>query len=580
MHDDVFGIVGSVLAGAFEIEAVVAEGGYAVVYRAQHGGFRAPVALKCLKVPERLAPRQQRLFLDQFRVEAELMFRLSASTPNVVRPLHVDAFVTESGRFVPFIALEWLEGKTLDAMIVERSVANLPPIALEPLIQLLTPVARALERAHNFVGPEGAMSIVHRDLKPENIFVAEVAGEQVVKILDFGIAKAMSVASQAAGRVSSGPSGGDAFTPAYGAPEQWLPKRFGQAGPWTDVWGLALCMVEALVGHPVIEGDTTVMMATVLDPVRRPTPGTEGAAINDTAEAVFLRALALDPRKRYASVASFWEDLLHAAGMVPGTGVAAVGRPSMRARPASDPVEAVIPDLELDSAALLPVPSRVPESVSRASQSSVHELELEYDLAAAPIALELDTDELLDARRSSGRWSPSSAPRPSFPSGSLEPSMPSSPPRGTRVSYAPQASTPATPPRVSLRSAPGAELSLGAMPNVAVRASPFPRASSVHPAQPSGLGQAPEAAEQEQAPGTATSRREATLIQRVWPGATLLAGSVIVTLADQMYASHTGSVFSIGPIRVVWIAGLLMVAGLALLVYRLLPRRDRATPFR
>ena len=78
----VFGIVGSTQAGAFRVEEAVAEGGFAVVYRAYHTAFRAPVALKCLKVPSMLSDRQKDEFLEQFRAEAELLFRLSARIPS------------------------------------------------------------------------------------------------------------------------------------------------------------------------------------------------------------------------------------------------------------------------------------------------------------------------------------------------------------------------------------------------------------------------------------------------------------------------------------------------------------------
>src|SRR4051812_30646532 len=106
MASDVFGIVGTTQAGLFHVERVVAEGGFGVVYRAQHGAFRAPVALKCLKVPESMTPEQRAQFLEKFREEGELLFRLSALIPTVVRPLHVDALTLADGRLVPFLALE------------------------------------------------------------------------------------------------------------------------------------------------------------------------------------------------------------------------------------------------------------------------------------------------------------------------------------------------------------------------------------------------------------------------------------------------------------------------------------------
>lgn len=313
MTDDVFGIVGKKIAGAYEVDRAVAEGGFGVVYRAHHRGFRADVALKCLKIPQQLSSEQHALFLEQFRREAELLFKLSASIPTVVRPLHVDAFTSRHGDFVPYIVLEWLEGETLDAVMNRRFASGEGPYSLQEVLDLLTPVARALERAHNFVGPEGPISVVHRDLKPENIFVANVAGQRQVKILDFGIGKAKSVASQVAGRQSQTQAGFSPFTPAYGAPEQWVPKTYGQTGPWTDVYGLALVVVEMLAGHAVLEGDHAAIMGTTLDPQRRPTPRSEGVAINDAVEAVCLRALALDPRQRYQEAGEFWDALEAAA---------------------------------------------------------------------------------------------------------------------------------------------------------------------------------------------------------------------------------------------------------------------------
>src|SRR6476619_3919737 len=128
--EDVFGIVGTTQAGNFRVERVVAEGGFGVVYRAQHGGFRAPVALKCLKVPEAMTQLQRNVFLEKFREEAELLFRLSAAIPEVVRPLHVDVLKQKDGRFVPFLAMEWLEGEALDAVILRRCEQGLAPLGL------------------------------------------------------------------------------------------------------------------------------------------------------------------------------------------------------------------------------------------------------------------------------------------------------------------------------------------------------------------------------------------------------------------------------------------------------------------
>ena len=317
---DVFGIVGTTQAGNFHVERVVAEGGFGVVYRAQHGAFRAPVAIKCLKIPEQMTKQQRAVFLEKFREEAELMFRLSAAITEVVRPLHVDVLQLPDGRFVPFLALEWLEGESLDGIITRRREQGQAPLGLHKIVKMLRPVASALSRAHRFPGPQGAISIIHRDLKPENIFVASIGGSESMKILDFGIAKAKRAASQAVGRITGRSLEEDesaSFTPAYGAPEQWSPKTYGETGPWTDVWGLALTLVEALCGMPPIDGDTYVMRRTCLDDKRRPTARNLGADVPIEVDRVIERALMVDPRKRFNDIETFWSELEISMGLEP-----------------------------------------------------------------------------------------------------------------------------------------------------------------------------------------------------------------------------------------------------------------------
>jgi serine/threonine-protein kinase len=233
MAEDYFGIVGST-QGPFHVKEVVAEGGFGVVYRAYHEAFQSDVALKCLKIPIQMDDENQQEFLAKFKEEGALLFKLSASIPAVVRPLHIDKIDMHDGRFVPYMALEWLEGEGLDALINRRASQGLPPLGLKKAVRLLTPVARALARAHHFPTPEGPISIVHRDLKPDNIFISQVHGEEVVKIFDFGIAKARSVASQVAGRLSQSASQVTAFTPGSSGSPSVLARR--APGPTCLAW--------------------------------------------------------------------------------------------------------------------------------------------------------------------------------------------------------------------------------------------------------------------------------------------------------------------------------------------------------
>jgi serine/threonine-protein kinase len=621
MAEDAFGIVGTVIASAYHVESVVAEGGFGTVYRAHHGGFRAPVALKCLRLPPGILPEARAHFLAAFRAEAELLFRLSASIPAVVRPLHVDAFTAVDGRFVPYLVLEWLEGSTLDALIRKRRDDRQAPLPLKKVIRLLTPVARALERAHNFQGPDGPLSIVHRDLKPENIFVASVAGEEVVKILDFGLGKAKSMVSQVAGRASQDNGGIATFTPAYGAPEQWAPKRYGQTGPWTDVWGLALTLSEALVGHPVIDGDPAAIMGTVLDPNRRPTPGSEGVIVSDEVERVFLRALALDPRDRYADAGVFWNELLGAARITsgelpevrlprdsraePGGGtrverVEVARRPSARppavSVPAAARAGATHPTLEapllvpmqagntapalrplspLPSAGLPPAASgsfEVPDldlapvsrpPVSRGGSGTrpavAPPLEM-YELSAelgGGASLDLDLPSHDPLAR---RVSSGGMPavRPSEP----PPVAPRSPvPR--RSSYPPAPERSGSPPPVALsNSAPPAAVG----PAPAARGSIPPVSRAASPQPPSGV-ESPRPFQLRLA-----ADPDATLVERLLPGGLMLGGAILVTILDQVYSIISGEVFTLGPLRTSVVAGFVMVLGIGLCLFRL--KRD------
>ena len=223
-----------------------------------------------------------------------------------MRPLQFG--VLETQQFVPFLALEWLEGETLDRYVAQRAAAGKAPLGLTQALELLTPIARVLSRAHHFNDKGQQIAIIHSDMKPENVFLATVHGERVVKILDFGIARVKAETNAIAGRATS-QEGVAAFSPAYAAPEQWHPASFGGTGPWTDVYGLALTLTEILIGKPPIQGDLTSMMGAALAPDWRPTPRTKGAKISDAAEKAFERALAVDPRARTQSVEAFWTKL-------------------------------------------------------------------------------------------------------------------------------------------------------------------------------------------------------------------------------------------------------------------------------
>lgn len=308
---DPFQLLGRVLSGTFRVDEVVGQGGYGVVYKAFHLHFRSPVALKVLKIPDGLGDASRARFWEEFRKEAEVQFQLSALTPNVVRPFHIGEVDTGGKYPLPVMALEWLEGKNLETIEEERRSSGRPAAGLPYLLDRLGGAARAIHIAHNLELHGGRFSVIHRDLKPENLYSARVGSKEVVKVLDFGTSKTGHLVNILAGAptLSTAPN---EFSPPYAAPEQWTPKSLGQTGPWTDVWGMALTLVELMKGEHLLTGNMYAMMFACLNQNERPTPRTHGLTVSDAVEDAFARALALDPRKRTKSLRDLWVDLRRA----------------------------------------------------------------------------------------------------------------------------------------------------------------------------------------------------------------------------------------------------------------------------
>ncbi len=211
----------------------------------------------------------------------------------------VGALTTSDGIWMPYMVLEWLEGDSLDAVLRGERERGSRPRTLEEAARILSPIAEALACAH-------ARGIVHCDVKPGNIMVLPSAldSEKRCKLLDFGIARVT-------GDGSSVPSGAihRAFTPGYAAPEQFDPA-YGPTGPWTDIYALALIVVEMVCGRVALKGDgVAALCLRSCDPERRPSPRALGVDVGERAELVLDRALALRPEDRFANVRSFWAEL-------------------------------------------------------------------------------------------------------------------------------------------------------------------------------------------------------------------------------------------------------------------------------
>lgn len=295
-------LAGAIVDGRYLVEAAVGAGGFGVVYRARHIQFDSLVALKVLV---RVGTEDLTSFgraLRASRKEGQLLFRLASLHPSFVRVYESGLIDRESRPALPYLVLEWLEGVTLKAHLEALRRAG-KSLSISYVLHLFDDLAEGLGMAH-------ARRVAHRDLKPANVFLSVSEDRVATRLLDFGLAKEGTPTGDPHDDTSYAAC---PFTPAYGAPEQW-DRSLGATGPWTDVYALALMLVELLRGCHWSRGAAAVqLMTAALDPAVRPTPRTLDVAVSDAVESVFSKALAVDPRRRYADVRSFWQALRAAA---------------------------------------------------------------------------------------------------------------------------------------------------------------------------------------------------------------------------------------------------------------------------
>ncbi|HEY5376083.1 MAG TPA: protein kinase [Polyangiaceae bacterium] len=303
--EDPFDWVGATLDGKYQVDAVVGRGGFGVVYRAHHLGFNEKVAVKCLRIPQTLSGAARDEFEQNFLAEGRLLHQLSRATAGIVQALDVGAVVSPNKTWTPFIVLEWLDGQSLEANFAERRSTGVGGRSLRAAVELLDSAARALALAHE-------QGIAHRDIKPANLFLAEVGGRKTLKVLDFGIAKVVSESESFSKAFEETGASLQAFTARYGSPEQFS-RRYGATGPWSDVFSLALVLIEAVVGHSALEGsDAAQLFIAAADTSRRPTLRALGVDPGPAIDSVLETALAVDPKERYANAGLFWDALLAA----------------------------------------------------------------------------------------------------------------------------------------------------------------------------------------------------------------------------------------------------------------------------
>jgi eukaryotic-like serine/threonine-protein kinase len=275
------------LGGRYELDGVVGRGGMAEVYRARDIRLDRIVAIKTLRAD--LARDQ--IFQARFRREAQSA--ASLNHPSIVAVYDTGEDMA-TGVPVPYIVMEYVDGRTVRDLLQEGH-RLLPERSLE----IIDGVLRALEYSHQ-------AGIVHRDIKPGNVMVTRNGD---VKVMDFGIARAMSDA-QATMTQTAQVIG----TAQYLSPEQARGERVDAR---SDLYSAGCLLYELLTGRPPFTGDSPVAIAYQHVRENPVPPSRVDPDVPAWADAIVLKAMAKSPADRYQSAAEMRADLQRAASGMP-----------------------------------------------------------------------------------------------------------------------------------------------------------------------------------------------------------------------------------------------------------------------
>ena len=259
-------LIGTTIAGQYVIEEVIGEGGMATVYRARHKLVDRLCAVKIMNPALAMDPKVR----ERFRREAKSAQTLAH--PNVIEIF--DQGETADG--TPYIVMELLAGRTL-AELTDRG-----PVPLPTALPIMIQMARAIARAHD-------LGVVHRDLKPENIFVSRRPdGSDLVKILDFGIAR-----SRSDSRLTNA---GELFgTPQYLAPER---ITGGDAGGSVDLYALGVIFFEMATGKLPFEAKDPTSFLLKHMKEKPPPPRAVDPRVPEKLDTLVVQLLEKDPKLR------------------------------------------------------------------------------------------------------------------------------------------------------------------------------------------------------------------------------------------------------------------------------------------
>jgi serine/threonine protein kinase len=275
-------LIGRTLVGRYVVEDVIGRGGMSIVYCARDNRLDREVALKIISFSPELEASERGDLRQRLRREAEAAARIS-SHPNVVQ---IYDYGTDEELDLDFIAMERLNGVDLKAALRGKLLG--PKEARRVLLE----ASRGVAAGHR-------AGIVHRDVKPANVFLLmREQNIEMVKILDFGIAKALQPGLDGEDLTRTG---GLPHSPAYASPEQLDPTR--PVTPASDVYQLGLLAYEVLVGaKPFAQEERDRIRVGRAVPI--PETG-DWLRVPEPVRATIARALEIEPARRFADAGEF-----------------------------------------------------------------------------------------------------------------------------------------------------------------------------------------------------------------------------------------------------------------------------------
>ncbi|HYO56820.1 serine/threonine protein kinase [Archangium sp.] len=278
-------LIGQVLDGRYKIEDVIGQGGMGTVFNAIQTSVQRTVAVKTLNPLLAAAPQ----FFERFRREAEIASRLRH--PNVITIY--DFGRTQDGTC--YYVMELLEGESLRELVKRDG-----PMSLRRAVDVIEQACRGLAHAHE----QGA---VHRDIKPHNIMVQQFDGRDFVKVLDFGLVKALEQEEEQ--QLTS--TGQVLGTPQYMSPEQASGEGVDHR---SDLYSMGGVLYYCLTGTSPYGANTVrkALTAALTQPVPTVASKRQGAPVPRTLEEFFQKALAHEKEDRFQDAQELIDAMLDA----------------------------------------------------------------------------------------------------------------------------------------------------------------------------------------------------------------------------------------------------------------------------